>query len=208
MRRCARGHGRADAGTALSPSFRPSVLPSASALHMQPPSTYAALIILPSGLHSLVQPPFIIFLSGRQDNEPLMRALSKLINLNKPDLVLFVGEALVRVVRSPWLFFACSISRASTSDYSAGTSSQASQHQHKCRLARRPPAPVCRWETTPWTSCPSLTNGWRTWPRTPPPWYAPHYDRTETASRPYCRAPIRSSHGQRRCVQQIEHSRT
>lgn len=30
-----------------------------------------------------------------QDNEPLMRALSKLINLNKPDLVLFVGEALV-----------------------------------------------------------------------------------------------------------------
>ena len=34
--------------------------------------------------------------AGRmQDNEPLMRALSKLINQNKPDLVLFVGEALV-----------------------------------------------------------------------------------------------------------------
>jgi len=34
--------------------------------------------------------------AGRmQDNEPLMRALSKLINMNKPDLVLFVGEALV-----------------------------------------------------------------------------------------------------------------
>ncbi|CAN6321822.1 unnamed protein product [Urochloa humidicola] len=34
--------------------------------------------------------------AGRmQDNEPLMRALSKLINLNSPDLVLFVGEALV-----------------------------------------------------------------------------------------------------------------
>jgi signal recognition particle receptor subunit alpha len=34
--------------------------------------------------------------AGRmQDNEPLMRALSKLINLNEPDLVLFVGEALV-----------------------------------------------------------------------------------------------------------------
>jgi signal recognition particle receptor subunit alpha len=34
--------------------------------------------------------------AGRmQDNEPLMRALSKLINTNKPDLVLFVGEALV-----------------------------------------------------------------------------------------------------------------
>lgn len=30
-----------------------------------------------------------------QDNEPLMRALSGLIALNNPDLVLFVGEALV-----------------------------------------------------------------------------------------------------------------
>ena len=30
-----------------------------------------------------------------QDNEPLMRALSSLIALNRPDLVLFVGEALV-----------------------------------------------------------------------------------------------------------------
>lgn len=34
--------------------------------------------------------------AGRmQDNEPLMRALSKLIYVNSPDLVLFVGEALV-----------------------------------------------------------------------------------------------------------------
>lgn len=34
--------------------------------------------------------------AGRmQDNEPLMRALSKLVSLNKPDLTLFVGEALV-----------------------------------------------------------------------------------------------------------------
>ncbi|XP_077291640.1 signal recognition particle receptor alpha [Arctopsyche grandis] len=34
--------------------------------------------------------------AGRmQDNEPLMRALSKLIKVNEPDLVLFVGEALV-----------------------------------------------------------------------------------------------------------------
>ncbi|XP_063441443.1 signal recognition particle receptor subunit alpha-like [Mytilus trossulus] len=34
--------------------------------------------------------------AGRmQDNEPLMRALSKLIKINQPDLVLFVGEALV-----------------------------------------------------------------------------------------------------------------
>lgn len=30
-----------------------------------------------------------------QDNEPLMKALSKLINSNNPDLTLFVGEALV-----------------------------------------------------------------------------------------------------------------
>ncbi|KDD75061.1 hypothetical protein H632_c895p0 [Helicosporidium sp. ATCC 50920] len=30
-----------------------------------------------------------------QDNEPLMRALAGLLTLNKPDLVLFVGEALV-----------------------------------------------------------------------------------------------------------------
>ena len=30
-----------------------------------------------------------------QDNAPLMRALSKLIAVNRPDLVLFVGEALV-----------------------------------------------------------------------------------------------------------------
>ena len=30
-----------------------------------------------------------------QDNEPLMRALSKLVKVNQPDLVLFVGEALV-----------------------------------------------------------------------------------------------------------------
>jgi signal recognition particle receptor subunit alpha len=34
--------------------------------------------------------------AGRmQDNEPLMRALAKLIKVNEPDLVLFVGEALV-----------------------------------------------------------------------------------------------------------------
>ncbi|KAL6589523.1 hypothetical protein ACP70R_050327 [Stipagrostis hirtigluma subsp. patula] len=39
---------------------------------------------------------FLVETAGRmQDNQPLMRALSKLINLNSPDLVLFVGEALV-----------------------------------------------------------------------------------------------------------------
>lgn len=38
----------------------------------------------------------LIDTAGRmQDNEPLMRALSMLINKNNPDLVLFVGEALV-----------------------------------------------------------------------------------------------------------------
>lgn len=30
-----------------------------------------------------------------QDNEPLMRALSRLVHINKPDLVVFIGEALV-----------------------------------------------------------------------------------------------------------------
>ena len=30
-----------------------------------------------------------------QDNEPLMKALAKLVHLNNPDVVLFVGEALV-----------------------------------------------------------------------------------------------------------------
>jgi len=38
----------------------------------------------------------LIDTAGRmQDNEPLMKALSKLVNTVKPDLVLFVGEALV-----------------------------------------------------------------------------------------------------------------
>jgi signal recognition particle receptor subunit alpha len=37
----------------------------------------------------------LIDTAGRmQDNEPLMRSLSKLVVVNKPDLVLFVGEAL------------------------------------------------------------------------------------------------------------------
>eukprot|EP00455_Lapot_gusevi_P045170 TRINITY_DN5748_c0_g1_i2.p1 TRINITY_DN5748_c0_g1~~TRINITY_DN5748_c0_g1_i2.p1 ORF type:complete len:281 (+),score=87.08 TRINITY_DN5748_c0_g1_i2:613-1455(+) len=38
----------------------------------------------------------LIDTAGRmQDNEPLMRALTKLISQNRPDLILFVGEALV-----------------------------------------------------------------------------------------------------------------
>ena len=30
-----------------------------------------------------------------QDNEPLMKALSRLVHINNPDLVIFIGEALV-----------------------------------------------------------------------------------------------------------------
>ncbi len=38
----------------------------------------------------------LIDTAGRMsDNEPLMKALGKLVGVNKPDLVLFVGEALV-----------------------------------------------------------------------------------------------------------------
>ena len=36
-----------------------------------------------------------MFFHHPQDNGPLMRALAKLIAVNDPDLVLFVGEALV-----------------------------------------------------------------------------------------------------------------
>lgn len=38
---------------------------------------------------------FFTFAGRMQDNEPLMRALSNLISVNDPELVLFVGEALV-----------------------------------------------------------------------------------------------------------------
>jgi signal recognition particle receptor subunit alpha len=38
----------------------------------------------------------LIDTAGRmQDNEPLMRALSKLVSVNQPDKIIFVGEALV-----------------------------------------------------------------------------------------------------------------
>ncbi len=30
-----------------------------------------------------------------QDNEPLMKALSRLVHINQPDLIVFIGEALV-----------------------------------------------------------------------------------------------------------------
>jgi signal recognition particle GTPase len=43
--------------------------------------------------------------AGRmQDNKPLMQALSMLINKNRPDLVLFVGEALVGNDGAPFVF--------------------------------------------------------------------------------------------------------
>jgi signal recognition particle receptor subunit alpha len=38
----------------------------------------------------------LIDTAGRmQDNEPLMRALAKLVTVNNPDKIVFVGEALV-----------------------------------------------------------------------------------------------------------------
>lgn len=38
----------------------------------------------------------LIDTAGRmQDNEPLMRALAKLVSVNNPDKIIFVGEALV-----------------------------------------------------------------------------------------------------------------
>ena len=38
----------------------------------------------------------LIDTAGRmQDNEPLMRSLARLVKLNNPDLILFIGEALV-----------------------------------------------------------------------------------------------------------------
>jgi signal recognition particle receptor subunit alpha len=37
----------------------------------------------------------LIDTAGRmQDNEPLMKALSRLVQVNRPDLVIFVGEAI------------------------------------------------------------------------------------------------------------------
>ena len=52
------------------------------------------LSYFPSILICSVVSRFIIF-SYCKDNEPLMRSLTKLISVNAPDLVLFVGEALV-----------------------------------------------------------------------------------------------------------------
>jgi len=38
----------------------------------------------------------LIDTAGRmQDNEPLMKSLARLVKLNNPDLILFIGEALV-----------------------------------------------------------------------------------------------------------------
>ncbi|KAL8273037.1 hypothetical protein Esti_003090 [Eimeria stiedai] len=49
-----------------------------------------------SHAHTIGADVVLIDTAGRmQDNEPLMRALGKLVQLNNPDLILFVGEALV-----------------------------------------------------------------------------------------------------------------
>ena len=63
---------------------------------------YAHLLFTSQQPLLLPSPPFhrydvvMVDTAGRmQDNEPLMRSLSKLVTLNNPDLVLFVGEALV-----------------------------------------------------------------------------------------------------------------
>ena len=70
-------------------------------------TTFAHLEMSPLVLHiiriswamhcrQLIHTSGLLVCAGRmQDNEPLMRALSNLINLNEPDLTLFVGEALV-----------------------------------------------------------------------------------------------------------------
>ena len=62
--------------------WRALLLPACFAAPVPRPAPRSSLPALPPG-------PML------QDNEPLMRALSNLINLNQPDLVLFVGEALV-----------------------------------------------------------------------------------------------------------------
>ena len=85
----------------------PSPPPSPSLLYCPLPSLL--LPPLPSFLPSPFSPSpphptarqqcynvVLVDTAGRmQDNEPLMRALAKLIRVNNPDLVLFVGEALV-----------------------------------------------------------------------------------------------------------------
>eukprot|EP00128_Syssomonas_multiformis_P013453 Colp12_sorted_trinity150504_noHs@21030 len=52
--------------------------------------------MLQTFLRTATRDVVLIDTAGRmQDNEPLMRSLAKLVKLNNPDLVLFVGEALV-----------------------------------------------------------------------------------------------------------------
>ena len=60
------------------------------------------MVIIQIQYNTFLEPPmcltiyiYIYFFLHFQDNEPLMCALSKLIYVNSPDLVLFVGEALV-----------------------------------------------------------------------------------------------------------------
>lgn len=58
-------------------------------------SYYTAELFIESSFLSFMSVVIHSFDHAMQDNEPLMRALSKLIYVNSPDLVLFVGEALV-----------------------------------------------------------------------------------------------------------------
>lgn len=66
---CERGYGKDSAGLAME------------AIHSARQQRYDVVLVDTAG--------------RMQDNEPLMRALAKLIRVNNPDLVLFVGEALV-----------------------------------------------------------------------------------------------------------------
>ena len=70
-----------------------------------------------------------------QDNEPLMRALSSLINLNHPDLVLFVGEALVSIRDSALpavLRMHQHIAEYGTSDWKLSSSKLVSRSSFSC----------------------------------------------------------------------------
>lgn len=83
--------------------------------------------------------------AGRmQHNEPLMRALAKLITLNRPDLVLFVGGT-------------CDASLLLTQF-------ARKQHPHSSLLCCHPLSHQQRpsWATMPWTRCPSSTVPCRT----------------------------------------------
>lgn len=70
---------------------------------------FVFLRVTPSAARNQAFDVVLVDTAGRmQDNAPLMTALAKLIAVNMPDLVLFVGEALVgneavdQLVRPMW----------------------------------------------------------------------------------------------------------